>query len=76
VRGGAEGCRKIAGIDGLVVLLWSVKIELANWVQRQSKPWHARPVKRVYIAKAGGRRPFGIPVIVDKGAPGPGRQRT
>jgi RNA-directed DNA polymerase len=58
--------RKTAGIDGKVVLLSSVKIELANWVQHQSKPWHARPVKRVYIPKAGGRRPLGIPVIVDR----------
>ena len=40
--------RKTAGIDGKVVLLSSVKIELADWVQRRSKPWHARPVKRVY----------------------------
>jgi len=58
--------RKTAGIDGKVVLLSSVKIELANWVQHQSKPWHARPVKRVYIPKAGGRRPLGIPVVVDR----------
>src|SRR5450756_2313692 len=46
--------RKTAGVDGKVVLLSSAKIELANWVQHQSKPWHARPVKRVYIPKAGG----------------------
>jgi RNA-directed DNA polymerase len=59
--------RATAGVDGKVVLLSSVKIELADWVQRRSKPWKARPVKRVYIPKAGGkRRPLGIPVIVDR----------
>ena len=58
--------RKTAGVDGEVVLLSSVKAELADWVQHRSKPWHARPVKRVYIPKAGGRRPLGIPVVVDR----------
>lgn len=59
--------RKTAGIDGKVVLLDSVKAELADWVQHRSEPPKARPVKRVYIPKAGGkRRPLGIPVIVDR----------
>ncbi len=59
--------RKTAGIDGKVVLLSSVKSELADWVQHRSKSWHARPVKRVYIPKVGGkRRPLGIPVVVDR----------
>ena len=54
--------RKTAGVDGMVVLLSSVKSELADWVQRRSAPWQARPVKRVYIPKAGGKqRPLGIP---------------
>jgi RNA-directed DNA polymerase len=39
--------RKTAGIDGMVVLLPQGKAELADWVQRRSKPWQARPVKRV-----------------------------
>jgi len=59
--------RKTAGVDGKVVLLASVKAELADWVQHNAKPWQARPVRRVYIPKAGGkRRPLGIPVIVDR----------
>jgi RNA-directed DNA polymerase len=34
-------------------------------VQRNSEPWQARPVKRVYIPKKGStgkRRPLGIPM--------------
>jgi RNA-directed DNA polymerase len=59
--------RKTAGIDGQVVLLPQGKAELAGWVQRRSTPWLARPVKRVYIPKAGGKqRPLGIPVLVDR----------
>ena len=58
--------RKTAGIDGKVVLLSSVKIELADWVQHRSEPWQARQVRRVYIPKKGGKRPLGIPVIVDR----------
>ncbi len=59
--------RKTAGIDGRVVLLSGAKAELAHWAQHRSKSWEARPVKRVYIPKANGkRRPLGIPVIVDR----------
>src|SRR5680860_1533070 len=59
--------RKTAGVDGEVVLLPGAKAELAEWVQRRSEPWLARPVKRVYIPKAGGKqRPLGIPVGVDR----------
>jgi RNA-directed DNA polymerase len=59
--------RKTAGIDGETVLLPQAKAELAEWAQRRSAPWLARPVKRVYIPKAGGkRRPLGIPVLVDR----------
>jgi RNA-directed DNA polymerase len=42
---------------------------LVNWVQHNTEPWQARPVKRVYIPKRGStgkRRPLGIPVIVDR----------
>jgi RNA-directed DNA polymerase len=59
--------RKTAGVDGEVVLLPQAKAELADWVQRRSEPWTARPVRRVHIPKAGGKqRPLGIPVIVDR----------
>ncbi|MGV1010511.1 MAG: reverse transcriptase N-terminal domain-containing protein [Dermatophilaceae bacterium] len=61
--------RATAGVDGMVVLLSSVKSDLADWVQHNSGPWQARPVKRVYIPKRGStgkRRPLGIPVIVDR----------
>src|SRR5664279_165006 len=60
--------RKTAGVDGQVVLSREAKMELACWVQRSSEPWHARPLKRVYIPKRGSakRRPLGIPVIVDR----------
>jgi RNA-directed DNA polymerase len=59
--------RETAGIDGEVVLLPQAKAELASWAQRRGEPWVPRPVKRVYVAKANGkRRPLGIPVIADR----------
>ena len=42
--------RKTAGIDGQVVLLGQDKAELADWMQHNSAPWKAKPVKRVFIA--------------------------
>lgn len=59
--------RMTAGIDGQVALMAQEKAELADWAQHRSGSWEARPVKRVYIPKAGGkRRPLGIPVIADR----------
>jgi RNA-directed DNA polymerase len=60
--------RRTPGIDGKVVLLPQGKAELADWMQRSANLWKARPVRRVYIPKAGGKkqRPLGIPVIVDR----------
>jgi RNA-directed DNA polymerase len=54
--------RKTPGIDGQVVLTALGKVELTRWVHHQARPWTARPVKRVYIPKANGkRRPLGVP---------------
>jgi RNA-directed DNA polymerase len=59
--------RGTAGIDGRTALLASQKAQLADWVQRRSASWKPKPVKRVYIAKANGkRRGLGIPVIRDR----------
>jgi RNA-directed DNA polymerase len=59
--------RKTAGVDGRVVLDAGDKAELATWLQRDATAWKPRPVKRVFIPKAGGkRRGLGIPVIADR----------
>ena len=59
--------RKTAGIDGEVITTSYGKAALANWMQYHAEPWHARPVKRVFIPKSNGkRRPLGIPVITDR----------
>ena len=59
--------RKTAGIDGTVVVTAPGKAFLADSVQRHDASWKPKPVKRVYIRKANGKkRPLGIPVIFDR----------
>lgn len=59
--------RKTAGIDGEVALTSPDRAALTVDLHRNTLPWQARPVKRVYIPKAGGKqRPLGIPVLRDR----------
>jgi RNA-directed DNA polymerase len=60
--------RRTAGVDGVTVMLAKGKAELASFVQHGCASWTARPLRRVFIPKAGGKklRALGIPVIVDR----------
>jgi RNA-directed DNA polymerase len=59
--------RRTAGVDGIVVATLRGKAVLADRVLRQGGSWRPPPVRRVYIAKANGkRRPLGIPVVEDR----------
>ncbi|MGW2564296.1 group II intron reverse transcriptase/maturase [Streptomyces sp. NPDC001514] len=62
-----SGGRETAGIDGERALTPQARGRLAAEIHRSSKPWRARPVKRVFIPKVNGKqRPLGIPVIRDR----------
>jgi RNA-directed DNA polymerase len=56
--------RATAGLDGKVITSSQEKAELVAEIQRSGNSWRVRPVKRVYIPKAKGkRRPLGIPTV-------------
>ena len=57
--------RKTGGIDGTVVVTAPGKAALADSVQRHDASQKPKPVRRVYINKANGKkRPLGIPTVL------------
>lgn len=59
--------RNTPGIDGERALTPMARGKLAAEIHQSSKPWRAKPVKRVFIPKSNGKqRPLGIPVIRDR----------
>ena len=57
--------RHTAGIDKVIVKTAAERGKLSSELMDLT-PWKAKPVKRVWIPKAKGRRPLGIPVIRDR----------
>jgi RNA-directed DNA polymerase len=46
--------RGTAGVDGRLVVDARDKADMATWLQRDAAAWGPRPVKGVFIPKAGG----------------------